>query len=110
MKKRSVFTKCKVEFCNNQAINRGMCPKHYQAWRRYGSPIASSAQYIKEPLDQAIKLLQEFNQSSLIMSYPNQTCPYCGAQRVGTLIDGIPVTHLSNCLYIRVGKFLASSV
>lgn len=32
---------CQVESCDAPHTARGLCDKHYQAWRKYGDPLAS---------------------------------------------------------------------
>lgn len=32
------MTQCTVEGCDKKAIGRGWCSKHYERWRKYGSP------------------------------------------------------------------------
>lgn len=29
---------CDVEFCENKAVAKNFCPKHYKRWRVYGDP------------------------------------------------------------------------
>lgn len=32
---------CSVSGCSRQARSRGWCPRHYERWRRWGSPTGT---------------------------------------------------------------------